>query len=153
MSAVMKSTRRARSIMWITKTIRITNGTEHDIDIQVKAVHQNQCGLIRQAHIQEEIISRRATFIPGITRDFRLPRKSNRAKVTLFLRNEIVREETLCYGTEWTIDESSLNSYPRDPILRPIESVLSTFSGGLEGNTFNRHQNFIFIILHFSTPL
>ena len=58
MSAVMKSTRRARSIMWITKTIRITNGTEHDIDIQVKAVHQNQCGLIRQAHIQEEIISR-----------------------------------------------------------------------------------------------
>ena len=93
----------------MTKTIWITNGTEQDIDIEVKAVYENQCSLFRQPHIQDEMISRRATFFPGITRKSWLPRKRNCAKVTIFFRNEIVREETLCYGTEWIIDESSLN--------------------------------------------
>ena len=131
----------------MTKTIWITNGTEQDIDIEVKAVYQNQSSLFRQPHIQDEMISRRATFFPGITRKSWLPRKRNCAKVTIFFRNEIVREETLCYGTEWIIDESSLNQLYL--ILRPSESVLSTFSGGLECTIFNRHQNFLFLIYMF----
>jgi hypothetical protein len=112
------------------KTIWVTNGTEEDIDIQVTALQVNQGGIFRNAHTKEEIISRRATFIPGLTRRFWLPKPFNRAKVIVFIGNEIVQEETLSPGTTWTIMESSLK-FPSNLIMRPIQVDIFIFIMGL----------------------
>jgi hypothetical protein len=96
-------------------TIRITNETEQDIEIEVTAVERNKY------YVGEDTISRKATFIPGMTRDFWIPKIFNYTKVTLFIGNEIVREELLPSRTTWTITESSLNS----PSYKPIKK--STF--------------------------